>query len=93
MDETIRDKVGDAAMYLQLAEESVELAFACIKKTRILMGVNPTLCTAESVDQSITEEITDVVLCASELDLSVDNELMSDKRKRWRERLCSNSSR
>ena len=84
---TIRDQVGDPAMYMQLAEECTELAFACIKKTRILMGVNPTPCTAEAVDQSIAEEITDVVLCASELDLSIDNELMAQKRNRWRERL------
>ena len=88
MNETIKDQVGDAAMYMQLAEECTELAFACIKKARKLGGVNPTPKTMEEIDAAINEEVTDVALVCSEIGLIVDHDQLIRKQKRWRERLC-----
>ena len=39
------------------------------------------------VGKNINEELVDVILVASEIGLVVDNELMAQKRNRWRERL------
>ena len=87
MDETIKDTIGEPAMYEQLAEECTELSHACQKLARILRGENPTPAHPEVVAKNINEELVDVILVASELGLNVDNELMAKKRNRWRERL------
>lgn len=87
MNKTIRSRVGDPAMYEQLAEECVELAHACLKLARIRRGENPTPAKENEIKAAVDEELTDVILCASELDLSVNNEIMADKRIRWNERL------
>ena len=87
MNETIKDRIGEPAMYEQLAEECTELSHACQKLARILRGENPTPARPEVVAKNINEELVDVILVASELGLNVDNELMAKKRNRWRERL------
>ena len=87
MNETIKDTIGEPAMYEQLAEECTELSHACQKLARILRGENPTPARSEVVAKSINEELVDVILVASEIGLVVDNELMAQKRNRWRERL------
>ena len=88
--ERIKDQVGEPAMYEQLAEECTELAHACLKYARIRRRENPTPANINVTKAAVLEELTDVVLCALELDLHVDNELMGNKRKRWIKRIAEN---
>lgn len=82
----MRDYIGDAAMYEQLAEESTELAKAALKKARILRGENPTPITTEEADANVQEEFSDVITCAEELDLKEDRDVMKMKKLRFIER-------
>lgn len=82
----MRDYIGDAAMYEQLAEESAELAKAALKKARILRGENPTPITTEEADANVQEEFSDVITCAEELDLKEDRDVMKMKKLRFIER-------
>lgn len=83
----MRDYIGDAAMYEQLAEESAELAKAALKKARILRGENPTPITTEEADANVQEEFSDVITCAEELDLKEDRDVMKMKKLRFIERI------
>lgn len=79
--------LSKAAIYEQLAEEAIELAHAAQKTARILRGENPTSVTIEFVRHSLTEEYSDVVNVAKLIELSVDQDLIREKNRRWIDRL------
>lgn len=83
----IIDEIGKAAALEQLAEECTELAQAALKYSRKLRGNNPTPKTLEELEADLTEEFTDVTVCAMCLKLCADYEVMYSKMKRWQERL------
>lgn len=83
----IIEEIGEAAMLEQLAEECTELAKAALKMARIIRKENPTPVTEKEAIANIREEYTDVVQCAGELSLTVDEEQMARKHERWEKRV------
>jgi NTP pyrophosphatase (non-canonical NTP hydrolase) len=83
----IKQKVSEAALYEQLAEECVELAHAALKLARIKRGENPTPVSAEEAMRAVMEEYTDVRLVANVLEMGLDIEMFNSKLLRWYERL------
>lgn len=85
----IKNRVSEAGLYEQLAEEAVELAHAAMKMARKLRAENPTPMSVEDISAYIKEEFSDVVLCAQLVDVAADLDLMAFKQNRWNERLAS----
>lgn len=56
----IKELIGEAAVYEQLAEEAAELAQAASKCARILRNENPTPVTWTEAHANLIEEYTDV---------------------------------
>ena len=83
----IRDKMGRAAVYEQLAEEAAELAQAAIKYARVLRGESPTPVPAQEAMDAIVDELSDVTLCADVAGVLPDLTQMYEKRERWCRRL------
>lgn len=83
---TIREVIPEAALYEQLAEECVELAQACLKKSRKIRKENFTPKSDDEIDLSIKEEYTDVMLTSNILNLHTDKELYFKKTQRWIDR-------
>lgn len=83
----IIEEIGEVAMLEQLAEECTELAKAALKMARIIRKENPTPVTEKEAIANIREEYTDVVQCAGELSLTVDEEQMARKHERWEKRV------
>lgn len=83
----IRQKVSEAALYEQLAEECVELAHAALKLARIKRGENPTPVSAEEAMDAVMEEYTDLRLVAYVLEIGWDVEVFEQKLLRWHKRL------
>lgn len=81
--------IGKAALLEQLAEEATELAQAALKQARILRRENPTPITEQEAQLNITEEFTDVIHCARELELDIDESQILYKSKRWIDRIKS----
>ena len=79
----IRERVPEAAIYEQLAEESCELAQAALKKARKLRDENYTPKSMTDIDANLQEEVTDVDLCLDVLNLSGSSELRAKKLDRW----------
>ena len=79
----VKECIGEAALYEQMAEECTELAQALLKKARKLRGDNPTPRTMEEIDASIEEEFTDVQICADMLKLDANNNIYNGKVLRW----------
>lgn len=77
------DKIGEAAMYEQLAEECCELAQAALKRSRELRGDNLPRCSHEEVMAHLEEEVADVWLCIRELDLKIDGSIVMQKEERF----------
>lgn len=88
--EEIRDKVGEAELLAQLAEEAAELSQAALKLRRKLVGKNPTPKTELELRANLDEELADVAVCVSVLGLDTKWELMQKKICRWAERLEKN---
>lgn len=65
--EFVRKKVGTSELYAQLAEESTELAQACLKVRRTIGTNNPTPVTQEDAMFNFFEELSDVILVAKTL--------------------------
>ncbi len=80
------DCIGKAAMYEQAAEECAELMHALLKAARILRGENPTPVAQWQAEADITEEFTDLIQCAGELELTVDQEQLEEKAERFKQR-------
>ena len=83
----IRQKVPEAALYEQLAEECVELAHAALKLARIKRGENPTPVSVEDAMGAVMEEYTDLRLVAYVLEMLWDTEVFEQKLLRWYKRL------
>lgn len=62
----MRDRIGDAAMLEQLAEECAELGQAALKMARVLRKENPTPVTEAEARKAIIEEMADVINCMDE---------------------------
>lgn len=83
----IRDAVGKAALFEQLAEEAAELAHAALKYARIIRGENPTPVNGNEAFAAVIDEISDVTLCADICGAQPDLNIMYEKRSRWVERI------
>ena len=88
----IRDKVPRAELLAQLAEEATELAHAALKLRRALEATkNPTPVSVPTAVAATREEIADVMLLVSllELDTAKDElqEIIDFKTLRWEGRL------
>ncbi len=82
-----KEKIGEAAVYEQLAEEAAELAQAALKVSRILRGENPTPVTLGKAKDNLIEELTDVYVCCSELQIDYDADIFDSKVRRWMNRI------
>lgn len=85
----MRDKIGDAAMYEQMAEECAELGKAALKMARILRNENPTPVTVTEASDMIIEEAADVFICMDEVgvfDSSEVSRIAHVKRERFKAR-------
>lgn len=83
----IEKMIGKPALLEQLAEECTELAKAALKQARILRGENPTPVTENEAYVQVIEEYTDVIQCAEELGLSIDQSQIIRKDIRWHDRI------
>ena len=83
----VKDTIGIAALYEQLAEECTELGKAALKKSRKLRGENPTPLTNEEIDANIIEELTDIQLVADTLGIEYDKDIYMNKLDRWTKRV------
>ena len=86
----LREKIGDAAMLEQLAEECAELAQASLKFARALRNENPVFKKPDEIIDHWHEELADVMLCIGELntgktETEVEN-WIEYKQKRIKER-------
>lgn len=82
----MRDRIGEPAMYEQMAEECTELAKAALKMARIIRNENPTPVTATEAQDAIIEEFNDVVICAIELGYHSSPTIAKSKLERFKAR-------
>ena len=85
----MRDRIGDAAMLEQLAEECAELGQAALKLARVLRKENPTPVTATEAQDAIIEEAADVLICIDEVGVFDSSEVARvahAKRERFKAR-------
>lgn len=86
----MRDKIGDAAMLEQLAEECAELGKAALKMARVLRKENPTPVTEDEASAMVFEEAADVLNCMYEVGVLDRPEALSflayAKQKRFKAR-------
>ena len=89
MSNFIRRNVPVVELLAGLAEECCELAQAALKLRRVFDGTNPTPISEEEAIEDLHEEIADVKLYCSQLDISVRHisEIMERKQKRWEDRI------
>lgn len=86
-------RVGDEAMWLQLAEEASELSQAASKMVRYIHGTNPVFRNGERVVDDaelradVIEEYMDVVNICNHLGVPMHQGVINAKNHRWRERL------
>ena len=81
--QTIQKITTEPAKLEQLAEECCELAQALLKKARKIRGESWTPKTISELDYNISQEYTDVVLCAQVLGLEIDSFTYDFKLERW----------
>ena len=84
---TVQQTLTSPAAYEQLAEECSELAQAALKMARIERGENPTPVTPVLASFEMKTELTDILICAYILDMTIDNEMFDHKLQRWCNRL------
>ena len=85
----MRDRIGDAAMLEQLAEECAELGQAALKMARVLRKENPTPVTEDEASDMIIEEAADVLICIDEVGVFDSSEVARvahAKRERFKAR-------
>lgn len=84
----IRDKLSNTDLLIQLSEECNELSATITKLVRKIRDNNPTPKTLPEIEDSIIEEMTDVILCLDMLNgYYTDYNIYVKKLKRWFERL------
>lgn len=88
---TIREKLPQEELLAQLAEEAVELAHAALKLRRVYDGTNPTPIKRSDAFANLLEEIADVQLLITVLDLGIHKleccRIEAAKLERWVTRL------
>ena len=84
----LRNQLGPAILYDQLAEECCELAQAALKQSRYIRQLNPTEMEQVDIVTNVNEEVSDVLLCLDVLGLSPDIRLMTAKLERWDKRVA-----
>ena len=92
----IAEKVPQAEILSQLAEEACELGHAALKLRRVLTGENPTPVTRDEAMAMLEEEIADVAVCLDEvkgLNAGRIRRVQREKNWRWRDRLYRNGIR
>lgn len=77
------DKLGEAELLIQYAEELTEEAKAALKLARVLRGINPTPVTEMEARKDVVEEYNDVINCARDLGLKESEELIRLKQERF----------
>lgn len=93
MKDDILARVGDEAMWLQLAEEASELSQAAAKMVRYIHGTNPVyrdgvrVTDATELRADVIEEYMDVMNCAQHLNIPWHDGIIREKNHRWCERL------
>ena len=93
MKDDILARVGDEAMWLQLAEEASELSQAASKMVRYIHGTNPVYINGERIVDTtelranVIEELMDVMNIAEHLSIPYHAGVVKTKNQRWRERL------
>ena len=93
MSDDILARVGDEAMWLQLAEEASELSQAASKMVRYIHGTNPVymngerLTDATEIRANVIEEYMDVVNICNHIGVPMHQGIINAKNKRWRSRL------
>lgn len=80
----LKEKIGEAAMFEQTAEECVELSHVCMKMARKLRGENFTPKTFEELNDNLHEEIADVLICLEELEIDNNFIQMWEEKKKAR---------
>lgn len=85
----IKRRVPVEELLAGLAEECSELAQAALKLRRVFNGTNPTPITEDEAIERLYEEIADVKLYASLLDINPQyiSSVMQKKKARWEQRL------
>lgn len=87
----IIDKIGEAAILEQLAEECAELTKAALKLSRVMRKENPTPVTVNDAFDNLVEEIGDVRLLLRVTDFMYDSidtqEIEKYKLQRWKNRI------
>ena len=82
------DKLGEAELLIQYAEELAEEAKAALKLARVLRGINPTMVTEMEARKVLIEKYNDIINCARDLGLKESEELIRLKQEhfamRWR---------
>ena len=88
----IRKKIPVTELLAGLAEECTELAQAALKLRRVFDGTNPTPIKEDDAIDRLYEEMADVKLYCSMLDVNAKyiSDVMQRKQKRWEERLLAN---
>ena len=84
---TISDAVPIPALYEQLAEECTELAHAALKMARVMRAENPTPVPLDRALSNLYEEASDVHTVAKILNLRPDPHIVTEKLKRWYDRI------
>ena len=91
--EIIREKLDNAELLAQLAEEAAELSQAALKLRRAVSGANPTpVSVGEAVD-NVLDELADVAVCVDALRFNGPTEsrriagIAEVKMSRWATRL------
>lgn len=88
---SVRQKLTDAEILAQLAEEAAELAQAALKYRRCLDKTNPTPIPNQEAHDRLCEELADVLVCVDALDGDPDCEtvrtIREKKAQRWAARL------
>lgn len=98
MSNEILNKIGEAAVLEQLAEECTELAQSALKLARKIRGENPTPKSLEECKASLQEEAADVELCIDILpdgyiDWTEYSRTIARKRMRWAIRPASKEAK
>jgi NTP pyrophosphatase (non-canonical NTP hydrolase) len=86
----IKKEIPVTELLAGLAEEASELAQAALKLRRVFDKTNPTPTNEEEAIEHLWEEIADVKLYVSMLDVNPReiSRIMSEKQKRWESRLA-----
>lgn len=89
--EYILERITQAELLAQLAEEAAELAHAALKLRRVYDGSNPTPVKGSVAYSNVKEEVADVLLLVGLLELDRDlgeiQRIMNRKTERWKGRL------